>query len=121
MLLLCRHCLMASVFIAVLFGGLAMASTDTTTAPDSAMDVIKEFTGGEIDLGPRAISTKQKHTILFVMGSTLLLLVLTTAVLGISMAVYGKQVFVWHMISAGLTVTLALAHGIAAAVWFFPF
>lgn len=98
-----------------------LASTDTTSLSENSMDVISEFTDDDIDLGPRAISTKQKHTILFVMGVSLLCLIIATAVLGISMAVYGKQVFVWHMVSAGLTVTLALAHGIAAVVWFFPF
>ena len=97
------------------------ASTETTSVSENSMDVISEFTDDQIDLGPRAISTEQKHTILFVMGFSLLVLVIATATLGISMAVYGKQVFIWHMICAGLTVTLALAHGIAAVVWFFPF
>ncbi len=100
---------------------IAFASTDTASVSDRSMDVISEFTEDEKDLGPRAISTKQKHMTLFVMGITLIILIVTTAVLGISMALYGKQVFLWHMICAGLTVTLALAHGVAAIVWFFPF
>ncbi len=116
-----RRYLTVGFVLALLFGSSVVASTDAVTTTDNAMDVISEFTDKDIDLGPRAISIKQKHSILFVMGSSLLILVLTTAVLGISMAIYGKQVFVWHMISAGLTVTLALAHGIAAVVWFFPF
>jgi hypothetical protein len=37
------------------------------------------------------------------------------------MGVYGKQVFVAHMITAGLSVTLAIAHAVAALVWFNPF
>ncbi len=114
-------CFTASLIITLLYASIVVASTETTATSDGAMDVMGEFTGKEINLGPRAISTKQKHTILFFMGSSLLLLVLTTAVLGISMAMYGKQVFMWHMISAGLTVTLALAHGITAVVWFSPF
>ncbi|MBL4852470.1 MAG: hypothetical protein JKY90_09395 [Gammaproteobacteria bacterium] len=119
--LLRRACCIAGLVSTLLYTGIVVASTDTTATADDAMDVMGEFTGKEINLGPRAISTKQKHTILFFMGSSLLLLVLATAVLGISMAVYGKQVFMWHMISAGLTVTLALAHGITAVVWFSPF
>lgn len=111
----------AMVIVALLFINIVFASTDTAASSENAMDVITEFTDKEIDLGPRAISTKEKHSILFLMGSTLLVLVLTTAILGISMALYGKQVFMWHMISAGLTVTLALAHGVAAVVWFFPY
>lgn len=113
--------IVAIVLVALLLTNIVLASTDTAVSADNAMDVITEFTDKEIDLGPREVTTEEKHTILFIMGSTLLVLVLTTAILGVSMAIYGKQVFMWHMISAGLTVTLALAHGIAAVVWFFPF
>ncbi|MBL1292940.1 MAG: hypothetical protein COB61_003615 [Thiotrichales bacterium] len=120
-MLLRSYYLVAIVLVTLLLSNIVFASADTAASTDNAMDVITEFTDREIDLGPRAISTEEKHTILFVMGSTLLVLVLTTAILGISMAIYGKQVFMWHMISAGLTVTLALAHGVAAVVWFFPF
>jgi len=119
--MLLRRCYFIAGFIfAFIVANEAISSTDTA-ASDNPMDVIAAFTDKEIDLGPRAISTEQKHTILFIMGSSLLVLVMTTAALGISMAIYGKQVFMWHMISAGLTVTLALAHGVAAVVWFFPF
>ena len=67
------------------------------------------------------IETKQKHQILFFMGITLLVLILATAGFGIAMAVFGKQVFVPHMICAGGTVFLAMAHAVTAIVWFFPF
>lgn len=67
------------------------------------------------------ISDRNKHIILFIMGSALLVLVLVTASLGVAMGVYGKQVFVAHMLAAGLSVTLAIAHSIVAIVWFFPF
>ena len=67
------------------------------------------------------IETKQKHQILFFMGITLLVLILSTAGFGIAMAVFGKQVFVPHMICAGGTVFLAMAHAVTAIVWFFPF
>lgn len=67
------------------------------------------------------IPDREKHAILFGMGIALLILLISTAVLGIAMAVYGKQVFIAHMICAGLSVTLALAHSVAAIVWFFPF
>jgi hypothetical protein len=63
----------------------------------------------------------KKHVIMFIMGVPLLLLILITGGLGIAMVVYGKQVFTLHMIFAGLTVTLALAHVITGLVWFFPF
>lgn len=68
-----------------------------------------------------SISTKEKHQILFFMGISLLIGVLVTAGLGIAMGVYGQPVFVAHMVSAGLSVTLAIIHAIVAIVWFFPF
>ncbi len=68
-----------------------------------------------------AISTKEKQKILFFMGISLLIGLLATAGLGIAMGVYGKPVFVAHMLFAGLSVTLAVIHAIVAMVWFFPF
>lgn len=67
------------------------------------------------------LTTKDKHRVMFIMGVTLLVLVLMTAGLGIALGVFGKAVFVAHMVSAGLAVTLAIAHSIVAIVWFFPF
>lgn len=67
------------------------------------------------------LTTKDKHRVMFIMGVTLLVLVLLTAGLGIALGVFGKAVFVAHMISAGLSVTLAIAHSIVAIVWFYPF
>ncbi len=67
------------------------------------------------------IETKQKHQILFFMGVVLLITILATAGFGIAMAVFGKQVFVPHMICAGISVFLAMAHAVTAIVWFFPF
>jgi len=46
---------------------------------------------------------------------------LSTAALGIAMGVYGKPVYLAHMICAGLTVTLAVVHVIVGLVWFRPF
>jgi hypothetical protein len=67
------------------------------------------------------LSDHKKHVIMFIMGIPLLILILITGALGIAMAVYGKQVFMMHMIFAGLTVTLALAHLVTGLVWFYPF
>lgn len=67
------------------------------------------------------LSDHKKHVIMFLLGVPLLILILITGALGIAMAVYGKQVFMLHMIFAGLTVTLALAHLVTGLVWFFPF
>jgi len=67
------------------------------------------------------LSDHKKHVIMFLLGVPLLILVLITGALGIAMVVYGKQVFMMHMIFAGLTVTLALAHLVTGLVWFYPF
>lgn len=67
------------------------------------------------------LTEKDKRTILFYMGAALLVLLLATAWFGISMAMLGKEVFVAHMICAGLSLTLAIAHAVTAIVWFFPF
>lgn len=69
----------------------------------------------------KEMSDKKKHIILFTMGISLVILVLTTAGLGLAMVLYRKPVFVAHMIFAGMTVTLALVHALAAMIWFFPF
>lgn len=63
----------------------------------------------------------KKHVIMFMMGIPLLLLILITAGLGIAMVVFGKQVYMLHMICAGLSVTLAVAHLVTGLVWFYPF
>ena len=91
-------------------------------AADNDTQVMGSFTQDEVIEGEAIrIATQEKHVILFVMGLALLLLVLSTAVLGVAMAIYGKQVFIAHMVVAGLSVTLALAHAVVAVVWFFPF
>ena len=108
----------------VAWGADPTANGDETTAVTSDGDrgVMEGFRRDEIVLGKAVkISDQRKHTILFIMGATLLVLIITTAALGISMVLSGKQLFVPHMIAAGLTVTLAVAHAVASTVWFFPF
>ena len=72
-------------------------------------------------LNERQAEARDKHQILFLMGIMLLASILTTVGLGISMAVYGKQVFIPHMLFAGLSATLAIVHAVVAIVWFYPF
>lgn len=69
----------------------------------------------------RPMTIQKKHLVMFLLGVPLFILLLVTGALGIAMGVYGKQVFVWHMISAGLTITLAFVHAITGIVWFYPF
>lgn len=69
----------------------------------------------------RKISEKRKQQILLWMGIGLLLGLFTTGGLGIAMVVFEKQVYVVHMISAGLTITLAIAHAATSIAWFWPY
>jgi len=89
---------------------------------ESGVEVLQSFTA-PVDGGLNASfeEVKFQHEILFYMGIILLIAIFVTAGLGISMVFLGKQVFVAHMISAGVVVFLAVAHAIAAVVWFFPF
>jgi hypothetical protein len=68
-----------------------------------------------------AIPLKQKHRILFYLGGGLLVLVLLTGALGIAVGIFNRPWFLWHMVAAGLTMTLAVVHAVVAMVWFFPF
>jgi hypothetical protein len=69
----------------------------------------------------KAITDKDKQRIMFMLGVALLSMVLITGGLGIAMGLFGKQVFVPHMIFAGFSMTLAVVHAIVGIVWFFPY
>jgi len=109
----------------VLLAGDVLASESTDEGKGARHDdvsVMQAFAEQQAKEGDAVkISDREKHQWLFVMGVTLLLLLLTTAALGIAMAIYGKQVFAAHMLTAGLSLTLAAAHAVAAIVWFNPF
>lgn len=62
-----------------------------------------------------------RRWVMFGLGAPLLLLLLVTGALGIAMGVYGKPVYLPHMICAGLSITLAVVHAIVGIVWFRPF
>ena len=85
-------------------------------------DVLKSFHGSERgELIESYDEQKFQHEVMFYMGTILLLFVFLTAGFGIAMVLKGKEVFVQHMICAGVTVFLAVAHAVVAIVWFFPF
>ncbi|OIR11714.1 hypothetical protein GALL_65700 [mine drainage metagenome] len=69
----------------------------------------------------KSITDKDKQRVMFLLGVSLLTLVLITGGLGIAMGLFGKSVFVAHMIFAGLSMTLAVVHAVVALVWFYPF
>jgi hypothetical protein len=88
---------------------------------DASGPVISAFQQNPTVGAKEADGDKWKHEILFIMGVVLLVLIFLTSSMGVAMAMYGKQVFVVHMVSAGLTVFLAVAHAVTSIVWFFPF
>lgn len=107
------------IFLVAIFMG-AMASPPVRAS--EGHEVMQSFVNKEQTVGEDVlISDKKKHQVLFIMGIFLLIGIIGAAALGIAMAVYGKQVFVAHMIFAGFSVFLAIAHAVTAIVWFFPF
>lgn len=101
----------------------AFWSISTPVSATDSQGVIQAFEEQSVasDSASMESDKKEKHQILFFMGMLLLIGILTTAGLGIAMGVYGKPVFVAHMVSASLSVTLAIIHAIVAIVWFYPF
>jgi len=93
---------------------------DAATSDQHFSDVMEQFNEEKALAAERAISMKSKHQILFWMGGTLLCLVLLAASFGIAMGIFNKDVFIWHVLSAGLATTLAVVHGVVAFVWFYP-
>jgi len=100
----------------------ADTSSGSVSTTESEAQIIQKFTAKEsIDSEVVTISDKRKRQVMFAMGVPLLLFIIITVILGIAMGVYGKDVYVPHMIFAGLSLTLALGHAIVGLVWFWPF
>jgi len=88
----------------------------------SESQVISAFRSDESPLSDIVrIDDERKHLVMFAMGAPLLILIFITAGLGVAMGIYGKDVYLAHMIFAGLSLTLALAHAVVGVVWFYPF
>jgi len=94
------------------------ATSGTQFSPEAVM---QQFAGDDEVSPERRIETERKHQILFIMGISLLILLLITGSLGVAMVAFDKDVFVAHMIVAGLSLTLAAAHAATAIAWFWPF
>ncbi len=98
------------------------AHADEATKGADSAKIMRDFYQQHIEAErAKSITDKDKQRIMFLLGVVLITLVLITGGLGIAMVVYGKQVFVPHMIFAGLSVTLAIVHAIVGIVWFYPF
>ncbi|MGO9592228.1 MAG: hypothetical protein ACLQFT_09170 [Steroidobacteraceae bacterium] len=91
--------------------------------PTTGPQILEEFGRQQPQAAARSttIAEHERQVIMFSIGAALLLLLLSTASVGIAVGVFGKPLFLLHMILAGMTVTLALVHVIVGVVWFFPF
>ena len=128
----CRCCLRlvfskfvpAYALLLVLFAlpGSVLAADPSSKQLDDGAAVMEAFNEQALAKAEASeLSDERKHQILFIMGVLLLVLLGLTAYFGIAMGIGGKNVFVPHMVSAGLALTLSLAHAVTAVVWFFPF
>ena len=112
---------LALAVLLLVFAAPVARAADSPQKGDS-VQVMEAFEGQTARVeDANVFSDHKKHVIMFLMGVPLLILILITGALGVAMVVYGKQVFMLHMIFAGLTVTLALAHLVTGLVWFYPF
>lgn len=99
-----------------------MAQAQESTHVDDTLQVMKAFNQQALENQEAFDMTEQsQHEVLFYMGASLLVLLMATAYFGVNMVVFDKPYFVQHMVCAGFTVTLGMAHAVAAVVWFFPF
>lgn len=128
-MLFLKRTLISRMLLPLLLLGVLLGFTGNVTAQpapvkqdDDSLAVMQKFNEMTEDQGGvYKVEDKRKHQILFVMGVSLLILIGLTAYFGLAMGIGGKNVFVPHMVCAGLTVTLAVAHAVTAIVWFFPF
>ncbi|NNM80800.1 MAG: hypothetical protein HKM01_10215 [Gallionella sp.] len=114
----------AAIVLAGLMGMLSVLpayAEDTIQQGDSAQ-ILQAFNRQHREAEhAKSITDKDKQRIMFLLGVVLITLVLITGGLGIAMGLYGKQVFVAHMVFAALSVTMAIVHAIVGVVWFYPF
>ena len=113
------------VLLSILTASIAWAETpsdENTVKEQNNSSVMQAFASREVKKSEIVtIEDKTKRLVMFFMGVPLLLMLTLTVALGIAMVIFDKKVFVAHMISAGLSMTLAIAHAIVGIVWFYPF
>lgn len=101
----------------------AMSNTPAAESEQGSAVVLQAFTDNDEAAKSEIVQIEDetKRLVMFVLGVPLLLLIIATVVLGVAMGVYGKPVFIPHMVCAGLSLTLALGHAVVGIVWFYPF
>jgi hypothetical protein len=111
------------VLLFLLTKGLAYAEVPPGASNENAIQMMKEFdqVNSQKSDGVTPIADKRRHQIMFYLGIPLVIMLLTTAGMGIGIGVYGKPWFKYHIVLAGLTATLAIIHMIVGWAWFYPF
>jgi hypothetical protein len=115
--------LLAIGVLLCLFAGPVSAQQPPSAAAADNQQVLQTFLAKDMQSQPVATATSDQNRrwVMFVLGAPLLILLLITGGLGIAMGIYGKQVYLAHMICAGLSISLALAHAVVGLIWFRPF
>jgi hypothetical protein len=122
-----RYLLLLLVPLLLSFAQPSLAASDSQQKQDDIgmqrdLSAMQQFNAVHQDeAGILKVELKKKHEILFFMGIGLLVGLLLTVTFGLGMVLDGKPWFLWHMLSAGFSVTLALAHAVTAIIWFYPF
>ncbi len=115
--------LRASLALSVLLLAQVPACLADTEPPatSNGLQILEQFSRQQQPARATSIAEHERQVIMFTIGAVLLVLLISTASVGIAVAAFGKPLFLVHMILAGLTVTVALVHVIVGVVWFFPF
>ncbi len=112
----------AGVLLVAMFSSINLAHAEAVSNGEDSAQILQAFNKQhQQDEREKSIPQKEKQQIMFLMGVVLFILVLITGALGLAMGLYGKQVYVPHMLFAGLSVSMAIAHAIVGLVWFYPF
>jgi len=115
-------------YVGIIFSALLSVTTvlpahaqESPPSSDSAQ-ILQEFNAqNRSDIREKAIPLKEKQQIMFLLGVAVIVLVIITGGLGLAMGVFGKPVFVPHMVFAAFSITMAIVHAIVGLVWFYPF
>jgi hypothetical protein len=98
------------------------AHAQESPPPGDSAKILQEFNAqNRKDIRKNAVPLKEKQQIMFLMGVAVILMVIITGGLGLAMGVFGKPVFVAHMVFAAFSIVMAIAHAIVGLVWFYPF
>lgn len=116
-----RGWLGALLMLSLLIWGSPVQAQENNPEQRNGVQVLEAFDKQQEQRTKNDLNDHEKQVIQFAIGAPLLLLLLLTAGLGIATGVYGKKLFLAHMICAGLTITLAIVHVIVGLVWFYPF